>query len=111
MVRSQEGCTLPYSPEYNSSATTNDGSCTIPSNITFGCTYPDGDNFVLGDSVVEDGSCTFVQRAAALTLLQEELANQTASIEQKRAELEGMKTCRDRYLDAYATCVYQGTVV
>lgn len=54
----QAGCTYPNACNFNSDATTDDGSCDFVSCEVFGCTYPQALNF--NDlSTVDDGTCQF----------------------------------------------------
>jgi len=50
------GCTDPNANNYNSSANTNDGSCTY----NYGCTDPNANNYD-PNAYYDDGSCTYIQ--------------------------------------------------
>ena len=118
------GCTYSVSPNYNASAVTNDGSCTLPAglvlgctcpvsklydphadlddgsceltNFTWGCTYPTAANYD-ATATVDDGSCDF-----GLDDLRSELDATTLSLRHADALVSNMSstvTCLSGKLD------------
>jgi hypothetical protein len=51
-----DGCTDPFSTEFNPFAENDNGSCATP--VVWGCTYADAENYDVAANV-DDGTCTF----------------------------------------------------